>query len=120
MILVDTSIWVDHLRRGTGGLAQLLQEGLVATHRLVIQELACGRLAHRTEILDLLETLPKLPETGHSEFLEFVHQHALEGKGLGAVDVHLLASARLGRARIWSRDRMLCRAAGQLEILASP
>lgn len=116
MILVDTSVWVDHLRRGEAGLARLLDEGTVLTHRLVVEELACGALKRRGEFLGLLETLPKAPEAEHAEFLHFVERRGLAGSGLGAVDAHLLASAALAGARLWTRDAALARAAARLGV----
>ncbi len=114
MILADTSVWVDHLRRGDAALARRLEDGEIVTHRLVVEELACGSLRRRAEILGLLEALPKAPEAEHAEFLEFVERRGLAGAGLGAVDAHLLASAALGRARLWTRDAALERAAARL------
>ena len=114
MILVDTSIWVDHLRAGDAGLHRLLDQGLVAIHPLVIEEIACGRLSKREEILSLLEALPALPDADHSELLTFISIEELFGRGLGAVDVRLLASARLGHARLWTRDKRLAEAATRL------
>lgn len=116
MLLVDTSVWVDHLRRGDAELAKRLEEGEVMTHRLVIEELACGSMSRREEILTLLETLPRAPEAEHGEFLHFVEKRGLAGTGLGAVDAHLLASAKLARTRLWTRDAGLARAAARLGI----
>ncbi|HBL16356.1 MAG TPA: VapC toxin family PIN domain ribonuclease [Elusimicrobia bacterium] len=117
MILVDTSVWVDYLRGHERRLADILTEGLVLTHPLVIEELACGNLLHRAKILDLLRALPIASLASHEEVLELICAERLHGTGLGAVDAHLLASARLSRARIWSKDRALCRAAGHLALL---
>ncbi|UPT74171.1 MAG: type II toxin-antitoxin system VapC family toxin [Elusimicrobiota bacterium] len=114
MILADTSVWVDHLRRGDPDLRRALEEGVVMTHRLVIEELACGSLGRRGEFLTLLETLPKGPEVEHFEFLHFVEKRGLGGTGLGAVDVHLAASATLARAKLWTRDGALAKAAARL------
>jgi len=118
VILVDTSVWVDHFRGREKNLTALLLEGSVLTHSLVIEELACGNLQHRDEILELLESLPQAPRAGHSELLDFIDGNKLHGAGIGAVDIHLLASARLGHARLWSKDKALCRAARRLDILA--
>ena len=116
MLLVDTSVWVDHLRRGDAQLARRLEDGEVMTHRLVIEELACGSLSSREEILTLLETLPRVPEAEHDEFLQFVQSRGLSGTGLGAVDAHLLASAKLAHARLWTRDGALARAAERIGV----
>ncbi len=118
MNLVDTSVWVDHLRAGEPALAEMLEEGRVAIHPLIIEELACGRLSNRDELIDLLESLPKAPSVSHSEFLEFIARHELHGAGLGAVDVHLLASARLDGLALWTRDAALSRAAKRLGVPA--
>lgn len=114
MLLVDTSVWADHFRRGDAELAKRLEEGVVLTHRLVIEELACGAITRRGEILTLLEALPRAPEADHAELLHFVEGHGLAGTGLGAVDAHLLASARLAHASIWTRNGALARAAAKI------
>ncbi len=114
MVLVDTSIWVDHLRRGVRELAASLHAGEVACHPFVIGEVACGALRHRAELLDLLGALPALPRAGDSEVLAFIDRHRLMGKGLGWIDVHLLASCRLADAPLWTRDKRLAQAAARL------
>ncbi len=119
MILADTSVWIDHFRGREARLADLLLEGVIITHPLIMEELACGHLYPRVAVLNLLETLPKAPQVSHSEFLDFVRGHSLGGSGLGVVDIHLLASARLSHSRIWSQDKKLCRAAQRLNILES-
>lgn len=116
MILVDTSVWVDHFRRGVSLLEDLLTSGQVATHPFVIGELACGNLARRTEILALLDSLPSLKTASHIEALHLVKAHALHGAGIGWVDVHLLSSALLNHTPIWTRDRRLNAVAGALGI----
>lgn len=117
MILVDTSVWVFHLRRGDSRLRKLLVEGRVLCHRFVIGELACGDLDNRSEILGLLQALPTTPSVDEDEILSFIEQRQLMGTGLGLVDVHLLASALLARALLWSVDRRLQSAAGRLNLL---
>lgn len=107
MILVDTSIWIDHFRRRRPDLAELLERGEVAGHPFVIGELACGRLGRRKEILDLLGRLPQAAVAAHGEVLELVERRALMGRGIGWVDVHLLASALLAGASLWTADRPL-------------
>lgn len=114
MILVDTSVWIDHLRRGEAGLAARLVEGVVLIHPLIIEELACGRLSPRPEILTLLGVLPRAPVASHAEILAFIENEGLDGAGVGALDVHLLASARLARAALWSRDKALAGVARRL------
>ena len=114
MVLVDTSVWIDHLRKGDAELVRRLLEGSVLTHRLVIEELACGSIARRAEVLALLETLPRAPEADHGELLQFIEKRELIGTGLGAIDMHLLASAKLAHAALWTRDAALSRAASSL------
>ena len=116
MTLVDTSVWVDHLRRGNARLATLLNDGLVLLHPFVLGELALGRLRRRAEVLGLLEELPRAESATHEEVLEFVERHDLAGSGVGWVDTHLLVSAALGRVSLWTLDRRLARAAGRLAL----
>jgi len=111
VILADTSVWIDHLRNGNRALVRHLDAGEVVCHPFVIGELACGRLSPRGAILGLLERLPAVPVASHDEAMTFVEAHRLDGRGLGWVDVHLLASALLGGARLWTLDRRLADAA---------
>ena len=115
-MLVDTSVWVDHLRRGNRALAERLDRGLVWSHPFVVGELACGRLSDRTQILSLLEALPTPPVADHGEVLALIELRNLAGTGIGWVDAHLLASAVLGRIGIWTLDRTLDEVAARLEI----
>ena len=114
MTLVDTSVWIDHLRRPEPKLTELLEVGAVLCHPLVIEELACGSLADRASLLRLLSALPPAPLAEHAEVLGLIERESLHGTGLGAIDAHLLASARLGRMRLWSKDAALVRAAKRL------
>ena len=116
MVLVDTSVWVDHLRNGVPLLGDLLRAGEVITHPFVIGELACGNLTNRKEILGLLASLPVAPEASHAETLHLVEARALYGSGIGWVDAHLLAAALLNHTTIWTRDRNLQAAATKLGI----
>ena len=116
MTLADTSVWVDHLRRGNPTLGQLLLDGEVLCHSFVVGELACGFLTRRTEILTLLATLPKVVVADHGEVLRLVDSKRLYGRGLGWIDVHLLASAVLSRSRIWTLDRALARVAAAMGV----
>jgi len=116
LILVDTSVWVDHLRRGDERLAGLLERGTVLMHPFVVGEIACGSLADRQTLLELLQDLPAAVVGEHSEVLAFIERHALHGRGIGYVDVHLLASVALtDGARLWTRDKRLRLAAEELE-----
>ncbi|MBI2203619.1 MAG: type II toxin-antitoxin system VapC family toxin [Candidatus Rokubacteria bacterium] len=117
MILVDTSVWVDHLRSGNATLAGELEAGRVLTHPFVVGELACGNLKNRLEILGLLARLPSAPMATHTEALDFLERRALMGRGIGFIDVHLLASAALAApASLWTRDRRLAAIAAELRL----
>lgn len=116
MILVDTSVWADHLRKSDASLAKLLVEDEILMHPLVIEELACGHLPNRTAFLDRMHKLPAAPLATHDEVLRLIENRKLYGTGLGSVDVHLLASTMLADARIWSRDRALAREAERLQL----
>lgn len=108
MILVDTSVWIDHLRRGDDALARCLDDGEVLMHPFVLGELACGNLQHRDEVLALLQDLPRASVADDEEVLYFIDRHMLMGRGIGYVDAHLLASASLSDpASLWTRDQRL-------------
>lgn len=117
MILVDTSVWVEHLRKGAPALATALEQGTVLTHPFVLGELACGNLKNRGEVLQLLGELPGAPMATDAEALDFIERRALMGRGIGYIDVHLLASVALaGSARLWTRDKRLAVVAEDLEL----
>lgn len=117
MILVDTSVWIDHLRIGSPALAEALEHARVLMHPFVLGELACGNLENRNEVLQLLSDLPKAPMASDPEVLTFIERRALMGRGIGYVDVHLLASAVLaGSARLWTRDKRLDAVAAELGV----
>ena len=108
MILVDTSIWIDHLRTGEPELSELLREGHVLAHPWVTGELALGHLSRRSEILGLLQNLPQATVATDDEVLTLVDQRHLFGLGIGYVDAHLLAATMLTTAaRLWTRDKRL-------------
>jgi predicted nucleic acid-binding protein len=107
MILVDTSIWVDHLRKDNRHLEKLLLDAEVVCHPFVIGELACAHIKNRSEILSLLQSLPVVPSIDPNEYLYFINQNSLYGSGIGFVDIHLLASARLLNLPIWTADKRL-------------
>ena len=116
MVLVDTSIWVSFLRTGNGRLKALLREGRVACHPLIVGELACGRLANRTEFLTLLQTLPQASAASEREVLHFIEHHRLSAAGVGLIDAHLMAAARLSDLLLWTSEGNLRAAAGRLGI----
>jgi len=107
MVLVDTSVWVRHLREGDPDLKQLLNDGQVMCHPYIVGELACGNMKNRREVLSLMQLLPLATLAQHEEILQFIELNHLMGKGLGYIDVHLSASALLTRVPMWSYDNRL-------------
>jgi predicted nucleic acid-binding protein len=108
VILVDTSVWIDHLRSGLTVLSEALERGEVFAHRFVIGELACGNLKDRARVLALLAALPFADEATHEEVMFFIEQQRLMGRGIGYVDAHLLACVTMTEhAQLWTRDKHL-------------
>ena len=107
MVLVDTSVWVSHLRHGNEDLRELLHDGEVVCHPFIVGELACGNLKNRHEILTYLQSLPMTILAEDEEVLKFIENNQLMGKGLGYVDVHLIASAVLTSVLLWTLDKTL-------------
>jgi predicted nucleic acid-binding protein len=121
LILVDTSIWIDHLRADNSALKRLLNAGRVLTHPFVIGELALGRMRQREIILAALSDLPRAELATDAEVLGFINRETLFGRGIGYVDVHLLASARLtAGAKLWTRDTRLRHVAEELGLAITP
>jgi len=116
MVLVDTSIWVAHFRKGDSHLQELLVDEQVLCHPFILGELACGGLKNRKEIIALLKALPGAITSETDEILEFIEYQKLIGVGIGLVDVHLLASALLTKALLWTSDRSLRAVATRLNI----
>lgn len=116
MILVDTSVWIDHLHRTEDALVELLSADAVGSHPLVLQELALGSIRRRHVVLDLLSNLYRFPAVAHDEVLHLIDSHRLWGRGVGVVDAHLMAAVLLTPGgRLWTRDKRLrsaCSAAG--------
>jgi predicted nucleic acid-binding protein len=120
MILVDTSIWIDHLHRTEPDLVAVLEEAEVCLHPMIIGELALGSLRDRSAILTMLADLPAVPVATHAEVLQLIESNALYGTGLSLFDAHLLAALRLTEAtKLWTRDRRLHSAARQLGFAAT-
>ncbi len=109
MVLVDTSVWVEHFRHGNIGLETLLNDGQVICHPFIVGELACGNLKNRAQILSLLTTLPTAHLAEHEEVMHFIEKYRLMGKGLGYIDAHLLSSAMLTNVSLWTLDKSLDR-----------
>jgi predicted nucleic acid-binding protein len=111
MVLVDTSVWIEHFRRGEPRLVDSLSEGLVLTHPWIIGELACGNLRDRAAILADLSALPVAAPAADSDVLALIENRKLWGRGLGWIDMHLLASTLLSNCQFWTLDKRLARAA---------
>lgn len=120
MVLVDTSLWVDHLRAGSPALVAALQADQVCTHAYVIGELACGNLENRQEVLGLFQALPRLTAATDDELLFFIEKHRLMGRGIGYIDAHLLAAAAINVARLWTRDKRLKAIAEEMNLAHLP
>jgi predicted nucleic acid-binding protein len=116
VILVDTSVWVDHLREGEPVLAEALLRLEVAIHPWVIGELACGHLHQRQQVLALLGKLPAVPIALDTEVLHLIEARALMGRGIGYLDSHLLTTCLLAQVRLWTRDRRLRKVAEDLGV----
>lgn len=117
MILVDTSVWINHFKKGNARLKELLIEGHVACHPFIIGELACGNLKKRGEIIVLLHALPTVTTISNDEALYFIEEKRLMGLGIGIVDVHLLAAAMITNTALWTSDTRLREVARRLDIL---
>lgn len=116
MILVDTSVWVHHLRGGDERLRSLLIDGQVLCHLFIVGEIACGALRNRREILSLLAALPLAPMAEHEEALGLIESRNLDGRGIGWIDAHLIASALLSRSPVWTLDGKLRAVASSLGV----
>lgn len=117
MILVDSSVWVDHLRASEPALVELLNTGQVLAHPFVVGELACGNLKNRKAVLSLLQNLPAAPIATDEEALFFIERHGLMDRGIGYVDAHLLSAVSLaGTGRLWTRDKRLLAVAESMSL----
>lgn len=116
MIVADTSVWIDHLRRHNVLLARRLEEGVIGVHPCVIGELACGGLKSRTQVLHFLASLPRVPAASFNEVIHFIESRKLMGRGIGWTDAQILAGCILGRARMWTLDNRLRQIAEELMV----
>jgi hypothetical protein len=117
MILADTSVWIDHLRTGDEDLERLLDSATVLMHPFIVGELACGNLRDRSGVLRLLMHLPQAPVASQDEALFFIDESNLMGRGIGFVDVHLLAATAMARSSgLWTRDKRLGSVAAELDL----
>lgn len=120
MILVDTSVWIDHLRSSNPRLVDLLNLGRVLVHPFVVGEIALGNIKNRDAILSGLKGMPQAPHATSQEVLVFIETAKLAGIGVGYVDAHLLASAKLSGANLWTRDKRIAAAAKRLGLSNGP
>ena len=116
MILVDTSVWIKHLREGSKRLESLLKNTEVVSHPFIIGELSCGNLNNRKEILGSLSLLPKAACSNDQEVMQLIERRKLMGAGIGWIDAHLLASALISNCLIWTIDKRLSKIASKLDI----
>ncbi len=114
MVLVDTSVWINHLRKSDATLVKLLNDNQVVCHPYIIGELACGNLKNRAEILSLLQALPSIMQAQHKEILQLIEIKELMGQGLGYIDIHLIASALLTKVSILTADKKLAEVSTEL------
>jgi predicted nucleic acid-binding protein len=111
MVLVDTSVWIDHLVKSDFRLMMLLEDNSVLVHQYIVGELACGNIKNRDEILMLLNSLKKITTVSHDEVLFFIDNHKLFGKGLAYKDIHIIASCLIEDVLLYTHDTQLARAA---------
>ena len=120
MIIVDTSVWINHFNSSDLDLVVLLESNRVLMHDFVLGEIACGSLKARIQKLELLNDLPKSAVADISEVLFFIEKNKLMSKGIGFVDTHLLASASISKCKVWTYDKRLQLAAEQLKLSYQP
>jgi predicted nucleic acid-binding protein len=116
MTLADSSIWIDHFKHGNVSLVKCLENDEALCHPFIIGELACGYLPSRASTLRMLQTLPEAPLMQHEELLLLIERHRLMASGIGWLDAHLLGSALLAGAALWTHDRVLSKAATRLGV----
>ncbi len=116
MILVDTSVWIDHFHHSDEGLKDLLHANQVCIHPFILGELSCGNISNRKEVLSLLRTLRIIDLVLDEEVFILIEERRLFGRGLGFIDIHLLASAMIHHVPLWTRDKSLKRVAGELDV----
>ena len=120
MILADTSVWIDYFREDLPELGERLRRRDVLIHPFVVGELACGNFSNREATLQLLEQLHSVTVAEHDEVMSFVRVQKLYGRGVGYVDVHLLAAAAIDRCQFWTLDKRLNAVAASIGIAVNP
>jgi len=116
MILIDSSVWIDHFRSENKLLSTLLMQGAVVMHEFILGELAIGNFKNRKVILSLLDSIPKLSKLTHNEFMYFLEMNSFYGKGVGFIDIHLLGSTKLAGIKFWTMDKKLMNLAKSLNL----
>lgn len=116
MILVDSSVWIDHFRNNNALLSTHLANGAIVMHEFILGELAIGNFKNRKIILSLLDSIPKLSKLTYDEFIYFLEKNSFYGKGVGFVDIHLLGSTKLAGVKIWTLDKRLLKLANSLNL----
>jgi predicted nucleic acid-binding protein len=116
MVLVDTSVWIDHLRNNNAQLVQLLNKNKVFCHQMVIGELACGNIKNRLEILNLLQFLPHTTNVEHKDVMLFIEKNKLMGLGLGYIDIQILISSIETNIPLWTHDKRLLKCSKSFNI----
>ena len=119
MVLVDTSVWVNYLHKGNSKLEYLLNEVEVVTHPFIVGELSCGGIKNRKEFINLMRSLSSIDAVSEEEYYHFLESNKLWGKGVGFVDVHLLAAAKVSRVKLWTEDKNLVAIAKNMKLLYS-
>ena len=120
MILADTSVWIDYFRDDLPELGERLRRLEVVMHPFVVGELACGNFSNRGTTLQLLEQLNSVTVAEHDEVMTFIRAQKLYGRGVGYVDVHLLAAASIDQCQFWTLDKRLNAVAASIGIAAKP
>lgn len=120
MILPDSSVWIDHFRQGNASLGEFLENDAVLCHPFIVGELACGQLPSRDSTIQLLQTLEEAPMMQHEEVLILIERHRLMASGIGWIDAHLLGSALLAGAELWTLDAALARVAARMSVQFRP
>lgn len=121
MILIDASVWIDHIRAPDAKLALAIASGLILQHPFITAEVSLGSIKNRTRLVGMLNSLNQATPVSTRRLLEFAEEAAIHGTGIGMVDAHLLASASaLDDARLWTRDKRLLRQAERLNLAYAP
>ena len=119
-VLVDTCVWIDHFVRSTGSIAERLASISIVMHEFIQGELVLGAIPRNHPAADYIDAMPRLATVPHPMMMEFIRFHRLEGSGIGWIDAHLLASAKLATAEIWTTDRALRKAAQRCGVALTP